>query len=67
MKENGYNTKLLPALDFMRIDADKAADMHEIRPLIQKCLQEAGEADYYITQGFICRNAEGEIDNLQLV
>lgn len=65
MKENGYNTKLLPALDFMRIDADKAADMHEIRPLIQKSLQEAGDADYYITQGFICRNADGEIDNLQ--
>lgn len=65
MKENGYNTKLLPALDFMRIDGDKAAAMHEIRPLIQKSLQEAGEADYYITQGFICRNVEGEIDNLQ--
>jgi len=65
MKENGHKTKLLPALDFMRIDADKAADMHEIRPLIQKSLQEAGEADYYITQGFICRNADGEIDNLQ--
>ncbi|WP_163718341.1 aspartate kinase [Mangrovibacterium lignilyticum] len=65
MKENGYNTKLLPALEFMRIDADKAADMSEIKPLIQKNLQTAGDADYYITQGFICRNIDGEIDNLQ--
>lgn len=65
MKENGYKTKLLPALDFMRIDADKAADMHAIRPLIQQSLKSAGEADYYITQGFICRNADNEIDNLQ--
>ncbi|WP_372776668.1 aspartate kinase [Mangrovibacterium sp.] len=65
MKENGFNTKLLPALDFMRIDSDKAADMQAIRPLIKESLAEAGEADYYITQGFICRNAEGEIDNLQ--
>jgi len=65
MKENGYNTKLLPALDFMRIDGDKVADLHKIRPLIQKCIQDAGEADYFITQGFICRNEKGEIDNLQ--
>jgi aspartate kinase len=65
MIENGYNTKLLPALDFMRIDSDKAADLYAIKTNISKVLQEAGEADYYITQGFICRNAEGEIDNLQ--
>ena len=65
MKENGYNTKLLPALDFMRIDEDKAADSVYIRKNMAKVLQEVGDADYYITQGYICRNAEGEIDNLQ--
>ena len=65
MLENGYQTKLLPALDFMRIDTDKAADLYAIKSNIGKVLEEAGDADYYITQGFICRNAEGEIDNLQ--
>jgi len=65
MKENGYNTKLLPALDFMRIDEDKTADSVFIRKNISKVLNEVGEVDYYITQGYICRNAEGEIDNLQ--
>lgn len=65
MKENGFNVKLLPALDFMRIDEDKAADSPYIRKNIKMVLSEVGQADYYITQGFICLNEEGEIDNLQ--
>lgn len=65
MKENGYEAKLLPALDFMRIDSNKAADMGEIGTRIKTSLEQAGEADYYITQGFICRNVDGDIDNLQ--
>ncbi len=65
MLANGYNSKLIPALDFMRIDADKAADAHTISPLIKKTIENAGNADYYITQGFICLNHLGEIDNLQ--
>ncbi len=65
MNENGYNTKLLPALDFMRIDSDKSADLDAIKKNIKQVLKEIGDADYYITQGFICRNAEGQIDNLQ--
>ncbi len=65
MKENGCDVKLLPALDFMRIDEDKAADSQAIRKNLQKVMKEAGESQYYITQGFICRNANGEIDNLQ--
>lgn len=65
MNENGYDTKLLPALDFMRIDEDKAADLNYIRKNIKRVLKAVGHADYYITQGFICRNANDEIDNLQ--
>ena len=65
MTELGYNTKLLPALDFMKIDDDKAADLPYIRKHIQPVIEKAGYADYYITQGFICLNAKGEIDNLQ--
>lgn len=65
MNESGYNAKLIPALDFMRIDEDKAANSGYIRNNIRKVLDETEDADYYITQGFICRNAEGEIDNLQ--
>jgi aspartate kinase len=65
MLENGYNALYLPALDFMKIDMDKAADLYFIREHIAKVLEAAEPADYYITQGFICRNADGNIDNLQ--
>ena len=65
MLENGYKTVYLSALDFMKIDSDKAADSHFIQENIGKVLEQSEAADYYITQGFICRNAEGNIDNLQ--
>lgn len=65
MNENGHNTKLLPALDFMKIDEDKAADLQFIRKNIKPVIEKVGEADYYITQGFICRDANNEINNLQ--
>ena len=65
MNENGYKTKLLPALDFMKIDEDKAADVQFIKENIKPVIEKLGEADYYITQGFICRDTHGEINNLQ--
>ncbi|HDR52137.1 MAG TPA: aspartate kinase, partial [Mariniphaga anaerophila] len=65
MKENGHDVKLLPALDFMRIDEDKMADTNYIANHVGRVLGEVGDARYYITQGYICRNAAGEIDNLQ--
>jgi aspartate kinase len=49
----------------MKIDEDKAADTNYIRQNIARVLAETGQATYYITQGYICLNAEGEIDNLQ--
>lgn len=65
MTELGYNAKLLPALEFMKIDEDKAADLPYIRNHIQPVIEKAGYAEFYITQGFICLNANGDIDNLQ--
>ena len=65
LKENNIKTILLPALNFMRIDEDKQADLHKIKELIKPVLERAGQQEIYITQGFICRNANGDIDNLQ--
>ncbi len=65
MNENGHKARLLPALEFMRIDEEKMADSQYISEHIEKLLEETGDADYYITQGYICRNAKGEVDNLQ--
>ena len=65
MLENEFKASYLPALDFMKIDSDKAADLYFIREHIANALDSSEPVDYYITQGFICRNADGNIDNLQ--
>ena len=65
MQEEGYNALLLPALDFMKIDEDKMPDTNFIKEKLNSLIKNQPKADYYITQGFICRNKAGEIDNLQ--
>ncbi len=63
--EQGYNAALLPALDFMRTDKNSEPDLEYIREKLKITLAEMPNKDIYITQGFICRNAYGEVDNLQ--
>ncbi len=65
MQENGYSVTLLPALDFMRIDEDRAADMEATETLLSEIMSGTPKTDYYITQGFICRDPQGRIDNLE--
>ena len=65
MQESDYKATLLPALDFMRIDSDKMPESNFIKEKLNALLKSTAKADYYITQGFICRNDAGEIDNLQ--
>ena len=65
MKEQGINAVLLNALDFMRTDKNSVPDPSYIKEKLTKILEENKGAQVYITQGFICRNAYGEIDNLQ--
>lgn len=65
LKENGQKAVLLPSLEFMRINADKQADIAAIKDLIKPILEINSGNDIYITQGFICRNIYGDIDNLQ--
>ena len=57
-------SRLICALNFMRTDKDGEPDMYYIKTNIEKCMQNAPEADVYVTQGYICRNYAGEIDNL---
>ena len=63
--ENGYKVSLLPALEFMRTDKNGEPDLEYIREKIKVQLDAVPVMDIYITQGFICRNAYGEVDNLQ--
>lgn len=63
--ELGVKSILIPALDFMRTDKNAEPDAQYIRQKLTALLDKHHDADLYITQGFICRNAYGEIDNLQ--
>lgn len=61
----GVNSTLLPALQFMRIDKDLEPDYFYIKENLKRLLEEYPTTDIFITQGFICRNVYGEIDNLK--
>ena len=63
--EQGVNVVLLPALDFMRTDKNAEPDSVYIKSKLAAQLEMHPDADLYITQGYICRNAYGEVDNLQ--
>jgi len=65
LQEQGVNVVLLPALDFMRTDKNGEPDPSYIKNKLAALLEKHPDADLYITQGFICRNAYGEVDNLQ--
>ena len=65
LKEQGIKAVLLNALDFMRTDKNSEPDPVYIKEKLKPLLQENEGAQVYITQGFICRNAYGEVDNLQ--
>ena len=65
MKEQGIKAVLLNALDFMRTDKNSEPDPTYIREKLSAIMEKNPDNQVYITQGFICRNAYGEIDNLQ--
>ena len=65
LKEQHVKAVLIPALEYMKIDRNGEPDMHYIREHLKHQLNANPGYDIYITQGFICRNAAGEVDNLQ--
>ncbi|MFW6043169.1 MAG: aspartate kinase [Marinilabiliaceae bacterium] len=65
LQENGHDSVLLPALDFMRTNKNNEPDTLYIRENLERILNEYPDTRLFITQGYICRNAFGEVDNLQ--
>ncbi len=65
LKECGVKTILLSALDFMRTDKNAEPDFNYIKEKVTELFEANPGYEIYITQGFICRNAYGEVDNLQ--
>ncbi len=63
--ENNIDSLLLPALNFMRIDKDGEPDSYYISENFNREISSKPDHNIIITQGFICRNAHGEIDNLR--
>ena len=65
LKEQGIKAVLLSALDFMRTDKNAEPDPQYIKEKLAAIMEQNPDYQIYITQGFICRNAYGEVDNLQ--
>ena len=56
---------LLPALDFMQLDANDEPDLAVIELKLKEILATYPTKKLFFTQGYICRNAKGEVDNLK--
>lgn len=65
LEEIGIPSVLLPALDFMKIDEDNEPIVSYIGEKLGALLAENADNTLFITQGYICRNSFGEIDNLR--
>lgn len=65
LQENDIPSMLLPALNFMRIDKYGEPDLYYIEENLKRELENHDSEKLIITQGFICRDAFGEIDNLK--
>ena len=56
---------LLPALDFMQLDVNDEPDLVVIESKLKETLAAHATTKLFVTQGYICRNAKGEVDNLK--
>jgi len=65
LQEEGIKSALLPALDFMLIDADNEPVLKFTEEKLGVILSQLTDRQIFITQGFICRNPRGEVDNLK--
>lgn len=65
LQETKVSAQLLPALDFMRIDEEQEPDTDFIKEKLGEKLAQNQDYHIYLTQGYICRNSEGAVDNLQ--
>ena len=65
LEENGIDHFLLPALEFMSIDNHDEPQINSIKTRLGQLLQQHKDKTLFITQGYICRNARGEVDNLK--
>jgi len=65
LEEQGIKHSLIPALEFMTIDLNDEPQIGSIRVKLSHYLHSERDQKLFVTQGYICRNARGEVDNLK--
>ncbi len=65
LEQASIDHALLPALDFMRLDQQEEPDLSLIQEKLKMVLAHHPTKNIFVTQGYICRNAKGEVDNLK--
>ena len=65
LTEIGVDHELLPALEFMSIDANEEPQLGAIRIKLNDLIRKHADKKILVTQGYICRNVRGEVDNLK--
>ncbi|TAF50185.1 MAG: aspartate kinase, partial [Sphingobacteriia bacterium] len=65
LSEKNIDHVLLPALEFMSIDHQEEPQLGSIKVKLSQILRKHSEQNLFVTQGYICRNARGEVDNLK--
>ncbi len=64
LTEQNRNSAYISALSYMKTNADREPDYDFINEMVERTLDSHFSATIFVTQGFICRNANGEVDNL---
>jgi aspartate kinase len=65
LEQQGQDHLLLPALDFMVLDQNEEPNLQLIRSKLTALLAAHTDKKIFITQGYICKNVRGEVDNLK--
>ncbi len=65
LEEKGIDHVLLPALEFMSIDNHDEPQIGSIKVKLSQLVKQNKGIDLFVTQGYICRNVRGEVDNLK--
>jgi aspartate kinase len=65
LEEKGIDHELLPALEFMTIDVNEEPQLGSIKVKLSQLLKKHSDKNILVTQGYICRNVRGEVDNLK--
>ena len=65
LQEKAYKAKLISALDFVRLTSDGVPDEAFLSEQLNQIINQSDSVEIFVTQGFICRNAFGEVSNLK--